>query len=190
MSCCGVFIMPAELTEGALRTDMKERAAKRPFEFKGSHALMLLIGFFAIVATVNGIMMTVAIRTMPGLDARNGYDVSQRYNAEIAAAGAQDARGWTADARVNLANGNASVSLDLHGAGGVALEQLKPTATLRHPTDRKRDSGVRLVETGQGTYAGELRQITPGAWDLVIEVRSSTGEATLFTSRQRIVLKG
>jgi nitrogen fixation protein FixH len=135
MSCCGVFIMPAELTEGVFTAQAEVRAAKRPFEFKGSHALALFIGFFAIVASVNAVMMTVAIRTMPGLDARNGYDVSQRYNAEIAAADAQNARGWTADARVSLAGGSASITLDLRGASGVSLEQLNPTVTLRHPSD-------------------------------------------------------
>ena len=35
---------------------------------------------------------------LPGIEARNGYDVSQRYNAELAAAAEQERRGWkTAD---------------------------------------------------------------------------------------------
>jgi nitrogen fixation protein FixH len=186
MSCCGVFVMPAELTEGDVQAPAEMRAAKPPFAFKGRHALMLFIGFFAIV----GAVMTVAIRTMPGLDARNGYDVSQQYNARIAAAAAQDKRGWTTDARVMLVNGQASIVLDLRSRDGDALDHLRPTATLRHPTDRNRDSGQRLTGTGRGGYAGQVPDITPGAWDLVIEVRSEDGETMLFASRQRVILKG
>jgi nitrogen fixation protein FixH len=62
------------------------RAPGRAFELTGWHVAAIAFAFFAIVAGVNGYMLSAAIRTMPGLDARNGYDVSQRYNAAIAAA--------------------------------------------------------------------------------------------------------
>ncbi|MCA3667838.1 MAG: FixH family protein, partial [Methylobacterium sp.] len=94
--------MPVELPERA--PILAARKAKE-FRLTGWHVLAMLIAFFAVVASVNVFMMTTAIRTMPGLDARNGYDVSQNFNRqELAAAQAQARRGWQSDARVSLAN--------------------------------------------------------------------------------------
>jgi nitrogen fixation protein FixH len=190
MSCCGVFIMPAELTGACASASQSRRRMRRTFEFRGWHALLLLAAFFALVASVNAVMLTLAIRTMPGLDARNGFDPSQRYNAEIKAAAAQEARGWRAEAGVVLANGEAALSVAIVGRDGAPEGGLLTTASFRHPSDRRRDRAILLNALGDGRFAGRLREITPGAWDLVIEARPTSGGDIVFASRRRIVLKG
>jgi nitrogen fixation protein FixH len=192
MCCCGVFIMPTELIDDG---DGRERerepgSARQPFRFKGRHALALFIGFFGLIATVNATMLTLAIRTMPGLDARNGYDPSQRFNAEARLAAERKARGWRADADVSLSGGVAALAFALRTREGAAIDEAQVMATLRHPSDRRRDRAVSLEALGDGHYAGKADGVAPGAWDLMIEARSGVGGDIVFASRQRIDLKG
>jgi nitrogen fixation protein FixH len=161
----------------------------KPFELKGGHVLAMIVAFFAVVVAVNATMMTVALRTMPGLDARNGYDPSQAYNREIAAARAQAARGWRADGQVSLRGEVAHVAVALADREGQALPGAIVTARLKHPTDRRRDHEVALV--GRTTvFEGDAAGVSEGFWDFVIEVRETPGGPAHFVSRQRIRLKG
>ncbi len=176
--------MPAEFYEPE-----SSPAPARPFELKGGHVLAMFIAFFAIVASVNATMMTMALRTMPGLDARNGYDPSQAYNREIEAARVQAARGWRADGEVSLSGNVAHVAVSLADRDGRALPGAIVTARLKHPTDKRRDREVVLAGGGV-RFAGDAPGISEGFWDLLIEARTAVDEAPSFVSRQRIRLKG
>ncbi len=133
-SCCGAFAMPVELPERGMPLPREE---KREFRLTGWHVLAMLVTFFAIVASVNFYMMTTAIRTMPGLDARNGYDVSQNFNrAELAAAEAQTRRGWQSDAHLALSNRMLDLSVRFRDRESKALDGLAVTAVLQHPAQR------------------------------------------------------
>ncbi len=176
--------MPAEFYEVE-----EHPTPRKPFELKGGHVLAMFVAFFAIVGGVNAMMMTVAIRTMPGLDARNGYDPSQAYNREIADARLRDSRGWRADTAVSLSGDVAHVSLSLVDREGQVLPEARVVARLRHPTDRRRDREIQL-SGGGARFAGHAPGISEGFWDLVIEARSTSDEAASFVSRQRIRLKG
>ncbi len=94
MSCCGAFAMPIDLPAA-------QSPPQRPFEVSGRMVLFAMVAFFAVVAGVNAVMMTVAIRTMPGVDVKSAYETSQRFNGEIARMQAQTERGWRAQARVS-----------------------------------------------------------------------------------------
>lgn len=180
--------MPVELTDG-LRNAGRDKADGDGFTLKGSHVLSIFIAFFVVVGSVNAVMLSQALRTMPGLDARNGYDVSQRYNGEIAAAAAQDSRGWRAEAAVALDRGEAAVMVSLRDKAGAPIDRLVVTAALRHPSDRRRDRAVTLAAVGGGAYRASLPDMTAGAWDLVIEARPESEEARAYLSRRRIALK-
>jgi nitrogen fixation protein FixH len=189
MCCCGVFIMPVELS-GAGTSHAPAPERHRTFTLKGWHALAMFVGFFGIVAAANAVMLTAALRTMPGLDARNGYDPSQRYNAEIRTAQEQAERGWRAEAQLSLSEGAAVLVVKLSDREGLPLSGLHAQAVLRHPSDSRRDRSITLTSAADGRYAARLPETTPGAWDLVIEVKREAGAAPSFASRQRVVLKG
>ncbi len=131
---------------------------------EGWHVLVLFIAFFGVVGAVNATMMSHALRTMPGLDARNGYDPSQRWNAEIRAAEAQDALGWRATAQARLIDGRAQVSLQMLDRDGRGVDMPFAEARLGHPSDRKRDIALRLDRAGEGRYVGIAAGASPGAW--------------------------
>lgn len=160
--------------------------ARAPRQITGRFVLIAFVAFFGTVALVNGIMMTLAIRTMPGLDARNGYDASQRYNGEIAAMRDQTARGWRADVTLKLAGRAAPVTVELKDASGKVLSGLGLSARLSHPADRKIDHLIDLKETAPGRYSAAFPDVTRGAWDVIIEARR--GDERLYTSRNRVFL--
>lgn len=186
-SCCGAFAMPVELPQRGMPLPSEE---KREFRLTGWHVLAMLVTFFAIVASVNFYMMTTAIRTMPGLDARNGYDVSQNFNrAELAAAEAQARRGWQSDAHLALSNRVLDLSVRFRDRQSKALDGLAVTAVLQHPAQRGRDRAITLGPRGDGLYTAKLDGVDAGGWGLVLEAHNlETGER-LFLSRHRLALK-
>ncbi len=70
--------------------------SERPggFRVTGRMVLLTFIGFFVVVASVNAVMVTSAVRTFSGVETENAYKAGLAFNESIAAAGAQDALGW------------------------------------------------------------------------------------------------
>lgn len=169
--------------------DLPVRAApspRRPFELSGRIVLASMIGFFVVVGGVNAIMMTIAIRTMPGVDVKSAYETSQRFNSEIARMHEQDARGWQAQADIHRSGGDALVALSLHDRHGLPVRGLAVEARLLHPATRQQDRDATLSEAAPGSYAARLPAIHSGGWTVVIEARRD-GEP-VFVSRSRVVL--
>lgn len=177
--------MPVELPE-------RVAAPAPPAEFRltGSHVLAMLLIFFAIVAGVNFYMMRQAILTMPGLDARNGYDVSQAFNhSELAAAAAQGERRWQSDAQLTLSGRRLELRLQFRDRDGKPLDGLEVGVLLAHPATRRLDRSVALAGRGNGEYGANLEGVDAGAWGLVIEARQADTGGRLFLSRHRVVLR-
>lgn len=182
MSCCGVFIMPTFIDPGH-QARRPEPAEGTPFELKGWHVLALFVGFFAVVGSVNAVMVTQAMKTMPGLEARNGYDVSQRFNGEIRAAKAQTERGWTVDALVE----RAELAVTFSDSDRHAVADLTVDVRLVNATDRSLDRSVALLPMAQGRYAARMPPLKPGTWDITITAHKD-GER-VFLSRHRKAIK-
>lgn len=171
--------MPIDLPAEPLR-------ARRPFTLTGRMVLLALLGFFAVVAGVNAIMMTAAIRTMPGVDVRSAYETSQNFNGEIARMHAQNERGWQAQAQVLRREGGAAVTLTLRDHVGVPVTGLSIEARLQHPASRQNDREATLTETAPGLYAASMADVHRGAWTLAIEAKRDG--AAMFQSRSRLLL--
>jgi nitrogen fixation protein FixH len=153
----------------------------------GRTVLFSLIGFFAVVIGVNVTMMTLAISTMPGTEVESPYLAGIKYNSEISAARAQEARGWRMTSHVERAgDGRAVVTLEARDSDGALLTGLALSVRLARPTDRRADRAVSLGERSAGRYAGEANDVAAGIWDL--EVEADRGGERLFRSRNRITL--
>lgn len=198
MSCCGAFgiDLNAMAQENPRHAPRSRHPMNRnsppsrslwPREITGRFVLVSLILFFLVVAGVNVVMMTLAIQTMPGTDVRNSYEASQRFNHDIAAARAQDARGWKAEATLRLSGEGAALAIDLRDEKGAPLPALDVSARLIHPATHALDHKATLRDAGAGRYAAEFAGVGEGAWDLVIEA-ARNGER-LYASRNRVLLK-
>ncbi len=168
--------------------DLLSRTPRRqPRQLTGRAVLAMMLAFFAVVAGVNALMMTMAIRTMPGLDARNGYEVSQRYNGEIARMAGQAARGWTADLSAVRVGGSAEIVFSVAERNNRAVNGLDVKARLMHPASRQLDRNVALAPVGDGRYAAVIPGVAKGQWTLAVDA-GRDGER-FFSSQNRVYLK-
>jgi nitrogen fixation protein FixH len=150
--------------------------------------LFSVLAFFAVIISVNVTMMTLAIKTLPGVDVDNAYGAGLAYNREISAAHEQDARGWHVAAHVERAvDGRGSIAVEARDTGGVAVTGVAFTARLARPTDRRADQAITLVERETGVYRGVAEDVAPGQWELIIE--GDRGSERLFLSHNRLTLR-
>jgi nitrogen fixation protein FixH len=161
----------------------------------------LFVGGMLIVIAVNAVLVVIAVRTFPGLTAEDAYRRGLAYNRTIAAAAAQDARGWRLDLTVSPpsaadAVGNASAAQKAPGAlavvarfvdrAGQPLSRLAVNAILVRPLGAGNDITLTLEETGGGVYRGSLTTLIGGQWDVRIHARR--GDET-FQQTRRLVLR-
>lgn len=171
--------MPTELTGPTTRKPQRE--------ITGRFVLICMVAFFGIVTAVNGVMMTLAIRSFPGIDPRNGYERSQGYNAEIAAARRQAESGVNATTGLRLRDGSLTIEATLTDRTGTGLAQQDVEVALLHPSDRRKDRQVKLNEIGSGRYQGTLDSFDAGSW--IVEIRATRDGQQRYYSRARQDLK-
>ena len=153
----------------------------------GRFVLIAVVSFFAVVITVNVVMMRLAIATLPGDDVDNAYSAGLAYQREIAAALRQDNRNWKVDAHIErTGDGSARLNVQAHDANGAVLTGLSVSGRLERPADRRADLVFEIEERGSGDYRGTAQNVAAGQWDLLLE--ADRGGERLFLSRNRIVL--
>ncbi len=138
--------------------DRKER------RFTGYHMLASMVAFFGVVFAVNFWLAYEAETTWTGLIAKNGYAPSQQFNAELAAARAQQERGWHSA----LAYRNGTLELRLADKSGSAVILDNMTAELGRPAYDGQDRKLPLTHRGHGVYTA-LVDLPHGAWDVRID---------------------
>jgi nitrogen fixation protein FixH len=153
----------------------------------GRFVLIAVVSFFAVVISVNVVMMRLAIATLPGIEVDSAYSAGLAYQKEIQAAQQQIDRNWKVDAHVERQeDGTARLNLGAKAPEGKPLAGLAVFGRLERPTDRRADQAFDIRESGGGSYVGIAHGIAPGQWDLVIEADGDGRR--LFLSRNRIVL--
>ena len=154
----------------------------------GRTVLVALLGFFAVVIGVNGVMIALAIGTMPGVGTEKPYQAGVAYNTEIEAARAQAARRWNVASHISRdAQGLAAVSVKTHDSDGAPITGLAVAVRLLRPADQRGDRTMELREREPGTYLGEAADVAAGAWE--VEIDAARASARQFRSRNRIVLE-
>lgn len=153
----------------------------------GRFVLITTVAFFAVVISVNMVMMRFAITTLPGTEVDSAYSASLAYQREILAARQQNERGWQVQAHIERRpDGAAAVAIEERDHAGAPLAGLNFLARLQRPTDRRADRAIEVTEAGSGSFHGRAEGISAGQWDLVIE-----GDAEgrrMFLSKNRVVL--
>ena len=153
----------------------------------GRFVLITTVAFFAVVISVNMVMMRFAITTLPGTEVDSAYSASLAYQREILAARQQNERGWQVQAHIERRpDGAAAVAIEARDHAGAPLAGLNFLARLQRPTDRRADRAIEVTEAGSGSFHGRAEGISAGQWDLVIE-----GDAEgrrMFLSKNRVVL--
>ena len=161
---------------------------RRPRVLTGRAVLIWLLAFFAVVFGVNGLMVKLALDTMPGTEVDSSYRAGSAFNAEAQAARRQADRGWQVTGEVvRAADATLSVRVEARDRAGAPVSGVTFDAVLERPTDKRADRRLALSERQSGRYVAEAADIAAGQWDLVLE--ASRGAERLFLSRTRVLLK-
>ena len=144
-------------------------------ELTGRDVFLITAGAFSIIIAVNLTLAFNAVSTFPGLETKNSYVASQKFQADRAA---QLALGWDASARVT--DGQLVLTLtDADGAPVVARELSGVFGRATHVND-----DVSPAFTFDGRAYTAPVEATPGNWNLRLEATAENG--TVF--RQRVVV--
>ena len=149
----------------------------------GRKVLLILVAFFGVIASINGVMIYAALSTFRGEETAHAYDRGLAYNNEIAKARDQAARGWNVEASLSRSPRGVHVSIRAKDASGADISGAAFTATLAAPADKKMDVSVDLAETAPGHYEG-VAQVEAGARDLVLFAQRDGRE--MFRSKNRV----
>lgn len=159
-------------------------AGRPPRIITGRTVLIYFVAFFGIVFAMNFFMVRVAISSFSGVETESSYKAGLTFKNDVAAAHAQDAMHWAVEAKIERGDPSRMIIL-AKDAKAQALSNLTATATLAHPTDKRRDVAIEFVETTPGQFQS-LTPLPEGRWDLVIGLKRD-GE-TVFRSKSRVSL--
>lgn len=129
-----------------------------------------------VVIAVNSVLVYFALQSWTGISTEDAYRKGLAYNHALAAARAQDERGWSAEVAFDGKDGDGDgrtgrLSVAFTDRNGDPLEDLRVTAELLRPTHEGHDQLVALTQQGSGVYAEEVILPLPGQWDARIEAR-------------------
>lgn len=159
-------------------------AGRAPRPITGRTVLICFIAFFGIVFAMNFYMVRVALSSFSGVETESAYKAGLSFKNDVAAAQAQDARHWSVEA--SLQHGDMpGLIVTARDAQGQALAGLTPELRLAHPTDKRRDVILQVVELTPGQFKC-LTPMPEGQWDLVIGLKREM--ETVFRSKSRISL--
>ncbi|MCE9650100.1 MAG: FixH family protein [Parvibaculum sp.] len=158
----------------------------------GRRFLGLLLAAFALVFSVNGLMIYKAVSTFDGIEVDDAYQRGRAYNQTIDAMAVQAARGWHATVAVtpaaieNPAPHAVRVSVVLTDRAGAALGDLKLHATFWRPVSVGDDRRLALRETAPGHYQGDVQLAVGGSWLLRLAGVGPHGEK--FAQEERLLI--
>lgn len=148
---------------------------KKPREFTGRHMLMVFVGAFAVIISVNIALAVNAVKTFPGLEVKNSYVASQEFNVRKTA---QESLGWS----VYASAAGGQVKLEITDRNGLPVEVAKLSATLGRATHVQDDQSPDFQFNGQAYVAPA--DLDAGNWNIRMIARDKSG----IEFRQRVIL--
>jgi nitrogen fixation protein FixH len=158
---------------------------KRERRVTGRMVLWGFIGFFSVVAAVNGVFIALSLDSFPGLQTDDAYRKGLSYDRVLDADAAQRARGWTV--AVSWQGGvRGRISVSARDRDGSPLADLIVTATFRRPARAGEDRTVSLASVGGGSYGTDLTLPGPGNWE--VGLRLARAGLPDYLLRERITV--
>lgn len=128
----------------------------------------VFVGGFALVVTVNAIMIWFAVGSFAGLYTQKPRDRGLHYNQVLAEQQRRDALGWRVEAAWRPEAGRLEIAV--FDSAGRPLAPTRLVAELVRPIEKRPPIGVALGATDIGRFAGHVELPERGNWDLDIVV--------------------
>ena len=156
-------------------------------EVTGRTVLIWIVGFFAVVFAVNGVLVQAATSTFRGMETGSSYKAGLLFKADVESAQRQDNLHWQVDGKLLRDRaGEAVLEFSARDTKGAALTGLTAAARLAHPADASLDRTLELKSAGAGMFRGET-EAQPGQWELIVDL--FRGDERVFRSRSRVTLR-
>lgn len=151
---------------------------------RGRDVLFMLMLFFGVIFTVNGLFFWMAMRTYPGVETQSAYRDGQAYNRLLAEAETVAALGWRAGFEYleDPAGATRIVIAVVDGAGS-PLAGRDVRLELRRPVHDRADRVIAATEPEGGRYLVELPDLAGGAWHLTVRIRREAGPDFVYVDR-------
>lgn len=141
----------------------------------GRKVFFITAGAFSVIIGVNLTLAWNAVATFPGLEVKNSYVASQTFDADRAA---QEALGWTAEARVE----GDELVLAITDAAGAPAPVAMLDAVFGRATHVAEDQAPAFVFDGQ-VFRAPI-QAGRGNWNLRLD--ASAPDGTAFRQRLQV----
>lgn len=140
---------------------MNEQAASKPID---KWIPWMFVLFFVVIAVLDGIFVTLAVRTHTGTVSDRAYEDGLAYNDTLDRAEKMAALGWSAD----IALDGGALVLTLKDKDGAPLDGAEAVAKLTRPVQDGIDFETVLQGVGSGVYRAPVSFPLPGQWQVRI----------------------
>lgn len=128
----------------------------------------MFVAFFVVIAAVNAVFVTFALKTHSGTVTDSAYERGLAYNATLEAAKKQEELGWSA----KLSYENTVLKLVLTDRSGNPVVKGKATAEITRPVTSGFDQTLDLSEAEGGAYTANVTLPLSGQWHVRIDVNA------------------
>lgn len=165
--------------------DMKLSQRPAPGTFTGTHMLLLAVGFFGVIISVNIWLAVVSSTSWTGLVVDNSYVASQEFDTKRDAHLKQAAAGWVSSFNID----GQSLRLNVVDGSGKPVDLGTVAVLLNRPVGGHDDKQMLLKRGADGAYTAEI-SLKDGVWDAWVTAentplgfyelheRATLGEAT------------
>ncbi|NBX65604.1 MAG: hypothetical protein EBQ96_01235 [Proteobacteria bacterium] len=138
----------------------------------------LFVVFFLVIAAVDTVFVTMAVRTHTGVVTDQAYEKGLAYNKTLEDSAAQSALGWTGEVKLT----RDLLTYDLRDQKGNAIEGATLKASIKRPVTQGYDLDIDLKSTGPGAYQAPLSLPLKGQWQVRIyaKVRDQEFQTNAF----------
>lgn len=143
---------------------------------------LAIAGGIGLTVAVNAAMIWSAVATFPGKAGRDGFELSNRYNAVLRREDAQSTIGWSVRASLDPRRRTA---LTLTDARADPIGNAIVTAVATRPLGAERATDLVFTDQGNGHYLSDLVLDLSGQWDLSI-IASAGGQTLTVTRRVHV----
>ena len=153
-------------------------------ELKGWHVLLIMLGFFGVMFSVNGVFLFHAITSFPGEDIKKSYVQGLSFNDTLADRAAQAELGWSAEAGLV----DERLILRLQDGQAAPLSSQLVVGELRRLATNQEDRAISFQPRLNGEYVAETGRLAPGQWLLRINVFDAQGETVHFHIEKTLIV--
>lgn len=145
------------------------------------------VAFFVVLALIDGVMVTIAVRTQTGVVSKHPYEQGLAYNQVVKASEAQNKLGWKGTINfLPIAKKTGTLIFMLKDSDGTILQADNVSVFVTRPTQDGMDFTVELKHVKSGSFESDIKFPLEGLWEA--RIYAKYGENS-YQESKRIVLE-